>query len=57
MSSKKLTCEQVKNSLQELLDEELKRFKNKLTYVGLKKKKFKNIPRGKIMEADTEDLS
>ncbi|XP_008263720.1 pyrin domain-containing protein 1 [Oryctolagus cuniculus] len=52
----KMAREQLANSLQELVDEELKKFKSKLTYVKLKKR-INNIPKGKIIDADSEDLA
>lgn len=53
----KMAREHLANSLQELVDEELKKFKSKLTYVELKKK-IKNIPRGDIKKVSNhEDLA
>lgn len=43
----KMAREQLANSLQELVDEELKKFKSKLTYVKLKKGLI-IFPRGKL---------
>lgn len=51
----KMAREQLANSLQELVDEELKKFKSKLTYVKLKKGLI-IFPR-KIIDADSEDLA
>lgn len=52
----KVTREQLAESFQELVDEELKKFKSKLTYIKMKKK-INNIPRAKVMKADNEDLA